>query len=237
MAMEKAVILCSGGLNSAVLTSVASREYAVKLLHVRYGHRAQTKETALFEKLADFFNVQDRLAVDMPHFAAIGGNARVSRKRQIEDALALGEGTSNCYVPGLIAGLLSAAFDLAWVIGAPKIFLGVSEDLGPPAPRTNGIYPDYSREYIQLFGHLFAEASRGRQISIETPLIDMNRSDIVKLGNRLGTPFELTWSCLSSATEACGACVGCATRSRGFLDAAVPDPVLVAASARAAALS
>jgi 7-cyano-7-deazaguanine synthase len=237
MTTEKAVILCSGGLNSAVATSVASKEYAVKLLHVRYGHRAQTKETALFEKQAQFFNVQDRLVVDMPHFAAIGGNARVSRKRQIEDALALGEGTSNCYVPGLIAGLLSAAFDWAWVIGASKVFLGVSEDLGPPAPRTNGLYPDYSREYLQLCGHLFAQASQGKTIGIETPLIDMNRSDIVKLGNRLNTPFELTWSCLSSGTEACGACVGCATRNRGFLDAAVPDPVLMASPNRAAAVS
>jgi 7-cyano-7-deazaguanine synthase len=237
MTMEKAVILCSGGLNSAVVTSIASKEYAVKLLHVRYGHRSQTKETSLFEKQAEFFNVQDRLTVDMPHFAMIGGNSRVNRKRQIEDALALGEGTSNCYVPGLIAGLLSAAFDWAWVIGAPKVFLGVSEDLGPPAPRTSNIYPDYSREYIQLCGHLFGEASHGKPITIETPLIDMNRSDIVKLGNRLNTPFDLTWSCLSSGTEACGACVGCATRGRGFLDAAVPDPIVMAGSARAAAIS
>jgi 7-cyano-7-deazaguanine synthase len=234
--MEKAVILCSGGLNSAVVTSIASKEYAAKLLHVRYGHRAQAKEAVLFEKQAEFFNISEKLIVDMPHFVAIGGNARISRKRQIEDALALGEGTSNCYVPGLMMGLLSAAFDWAWVIGASKIFLGVSEDLGPPAPKTSSIYPDYSRDYIQLCGHLLAEVSRGKSISIETPLIDMNRSDIVKLGNRMSTPFDLTWSCLSSPTEACGACVGCATRGRGFLDAAVPDPVLFAASARAAAV-
>ncbi|HVP12852.1 MAG TPA: 7-cyano-7-deazaguanine synthase [Phycisphaerae bacterium] len=237
MTMEKAVILCSGGLNSAVMTSVAAKEYALMLLHVRYGHRAQARETVLFEKQAEFFKAQERLVVDMPHFAAIGGNARVSRKRQVEDALALGEGTSNCYVPGFVAGLLSAAFNWAWVTGASKVFLGVSEDLGPPAPRTNRIYPDYSRAYIQLCGQLFTEAAPGKTIAIETPLIDMNRSDIIKLGNRVGTPFQLTWSCLSSPTEACGACVGCATRNRGFLDAAVPDPVLIAASVRAAAVS
>jgi 7-cyano-7-deazaguanine synthase len=232
MTMEKVIILSSGGLNSAVLTSMAVKEYAVKLLHVSYGHRAQVCETALFEKQVEFFDLKEKLLVEMPHFASIGGNARVNRKRQIEDALAIGEGTSNCYVPGLIGSLLSAAFNWAWVSGASKVFLGVSEDLGPPGPRTNSIYPDYSREYIQLWNHLYAEGGRGRNITIETPLIDMSRTEIVKLGNRLDTPFELTWSCLSSSSEPCGACVGCATRNRGFLDAAVPDPVLAAATRR-----
>lgn len=227
MVTEQAVVLNSGGLNSAVVTAMALKEYAVKLLHVRYGHRSQTRETTLFEKQAEFLGVKEKLIVDMPHFAVIGGNARVSRKRQIEDATAIGEGTSNCYVPGLISSLLSAAFNWACVLGATKIFVGVSEDLGPPGPKTNSMYPDYSRDYIQLCNHLLGEASRGKPITVETPLIDMSRTEIVKLGNRLGTPFELTWSCLSSSTEPCGGCVGCATRNRGFLDAAIPDPVLM----------
>ncbi len=232
MNMEMAVVLSSGGLNSAVLTSLAAKEHAVKLLHVRYGHRAQPQEAALFEKQADFFGIKDKLTLDMPHFAAIGGNARVSRKKLIENAQAIGEGASNCWVPGLVSGLLNAAFGWAWVIGASKVFIGVSEDLGPPAPRTSSIYPDYSRECIQLHNHLLAELSRAKPISIEAPLIDMDRADIVRLGNRLGSPFRLTWSCLSSDAQPCGTCVGCATRSRGFLDAAVPDPILAVAAQR-----
>jgi 7-cyano-7-deazaguanine synthase len=232
MNADKVVVLSSGGLNSAVLTSLAAKEYAVKLLHIRYGHRAQTQETALFEKQAAFFNVKEKLTLDLPHFAALGGSARVNRKRQIEDALAIGEGASNCWVPGLIGGLLNTAFGWAWQIGAAKIFIGISEDLGPPGPRTRSIYPDYSRECIQLYNHLLAELSRGKPIGIEAPLIDMSRTEIVKLGSRLNTPFELTWSCLSSGTQPCGGCVGCATRSRGFLDAAVPDPILAMAAPR-----
>jgi 7-cyano-7-deazaguanine synthase len=226
----KAIVLCSGGLNSAVATSISLKEYVVKLLHVRLDHRAQERETDLFEKQADYFEIQDRLIVDMPHFATIGGNGRVNRKRQIEDALAIGEGTSNCYIAGLISGLLSAAFAWASTTGVTKIVLGISEDLGPPGPRTSSIHPDYSREYIQLCTHQFGEVSREKPVSVETPLIDMSRTEIVKLGNRVNTPFELTWSCLSSGTEPCGACVGCATRNRGFLDAAVPDPILAEAA-------
>jgi len=227
MATEKVVVLNSGGLNSAVATSLAARDHSVFLLHARYGHRAQDRETELFNKQADAFNAKGRLVVEMPQFVAIGGNARVSRKKQIEDALALGEGASNCYVPGLILGLLSAAFDWATVIGASKVFVGISEDLGPPGPRTCSMYPDYARECVQLCGHLFEQASRGKLILLETPIIDLSRTEIIKLGHRLGAPFDLTWSCLSSGNEPCGGCVGCATRSRGFLDAAIPDPILM----------
>lgn len=226
MPMEKAVILCSGGLNSAVVASVAQKEHALAFLHVKFGHRAETREGELANKQAEHFKAIDRLSVDMPHFAVIGGNARVNRKLQIESAQAIGDGGSNCYVPGLIGTLLSVAFTWASNIRATKVFLGISEDLGPPGPQIGHIYPDYSREYIECCRQAFETSSQEHPISIETPVIDLHRGEIVKLGGRMNTPFELTWSCLSSGSEPCGACLGCATRTRGFLDAAIPDPVL-----------
>jgi 7-cyano-7-deazaguanine synthase len=229
MAAGKAVVLCSGGLNSAVVTAIARREHQAALLHVRYAHRAQARETELFEKLVTHFEVRDKLIVDMPHIAAIGGNARVVRKMQIEDALAMGATESNCHVRGLIGSLLSAAFAWAHVIGASKVFIGVSENLGAPGPTTSAIYPDYSQEFIHIYNHLYAAASPNREISIAAPLINLSRCEIVKLGRRMDTPFESTWSCISSGTQACGACVGCATRNRGFLDAAEPDPIMLTA--------
>lgn len=227
MANDKAIVLCSGGLNSAVTTAIAMQDCSVGLLHVRIGSRAQQREAECFEKLAGHFEPKGKLIVDMPHFVAIGGSARVSRRKTIEDALAIGEGPSNCYLPGMIGGLLHAAFTWAETAGARKIYLGISEDLGPPSPKTSKIYPDYARDCIQLYGHLFDTMTSGKPIQIETPLIDLNRMQIVKLGNRLAVPFESTWSCISSGTEACGGCVGCATRNRGFLDAALPDPLLM----------
>ncbi|MFH1420212.1 MAG: 7-cyano-7-deazaguanine synthase [Planctomycetota bacterium] len=231
MNIEKAVVLNSGGLNSAVASAIAQADYTLRFLHVRYGHRAEQREMELFEKQAVAFDVEDNLVVDMPHFAAIGGNARVSRKKQVEDALAIGEGTSNCYVPGLIGGLLCAAFTYASSIGAARIIIGVSENLGPPGPPTSSLYPDYAKEYLHLCRHLFGIAASKKPIKIDTPLMDLSRTEIIKLGNRLNTPFELTWSCISSGSAPCGGCVGCATRNRGFLDAAVPDPILIKTAA------
>lgn len=225
MAKTKAVVLCSGGLNSTVLTSIARQEHVITMLHVRFGHRAEEKELALFEKQVEHFDPQQNLIIDLPHVASIGGNARVSRKQTLEDARAMGDEPSNGYVPGLISSLLSAAFTWANVIGAGRILIGLSEDLGPPSPRTSSIYPDYSREHVELCGNAFLMASTAKPVKVEMPLIDLSRTDIVKLGQRLGTPFELTWSCLSSGEEPCGACVGCATRAHGFVEAGLGDPI------------
>lgn len=233
MAKSKAVILCSGGLNSAVVAAVAQPEYSLAFLHVRFGHRAADRESQFFERLVDYFDPTQHATIEMPHFSSMGGNARVSRKYALEDARAISEGKSNGYVPGLVSTMLSAAYTWANVIGAQKIMIGVSEDLGPPAPRTSTIYPDYAREHIELCNQAFAIASAGKPILVEAPLIDLQRSEIIKLGQRANTPFDLTWSCLSSNEEPCGACLGCATRSRGFVDAGLPDPLLVRETAGA----
>ncbi len=226
MAKERAVVLCSGGMNSAVVATMAAGDHELAMLHARFEHRAAQREEECFRKQVASFDAAHELCIGMPHVEQIGGNARVSRKLPIEDAMAIGEGRSTSHIPGLIGALLGAAFQWASVIGATKIFLGVSEDLGPPGPRTGSIYPDYCREYIELYRHAFRFASEQRPISIETPVVDLSRTEIVKLGNRLGAPFDLTWSCISSPAEPCGACLGCATRNRGFLDAALPDPIL-----------
>ncbi|HWL93361.1 MAG TPA: 7-cyano-7-deazaguanine synthase [Phycisphaerae bacterium] len=226
MAKAKAVVLCSGGLNSTVAAAMTQQQHTLAMLHVRFGHRAAEKEARLFADQLEYFKPQQHLTIDMPHFAAIGGNARTSRKFAIEDARALGEARTNAYIPGLITTLLGAAYTWAGAIGANKIVLGVSEDLGPPAPKTSTLYPDFAREYIELVSHAFLFASAQRPINVDTPIIDLERAEIIKLGNRLAAPFEMTWSCLSSAEQACGGCVGCSTRARGFVDAGIPDPIL-----------
>ncbi len=226
MRADKAVVLCSGGLNSAVVTSIARLEHDVTLLHVRWGHRCQSKELDLFERFADSVGITQRVVIDLPYFPEVGTSARVNKRRQLEDALAMSAGQNSSYMPGLIAALLAAGFTQASAIQATKVYIGVSENLGPPAPPTSRLFPDYSREYLQLFNHLYLSATPERAISIETPVIDLTRADIVRLGNRLATPFELTWSCMAGTAEPCGRCLGCATRNRGFVDAAVPDPLL-----------
>lgn len=212
------------------MTALASRDHDIAMMHVHFGHRAAEREHQLFEKQAAHFQAKEHLVVEMPHFARIGGGARMDRKLQIEDVLALSGNASKCYLPGLIPSLLAAAFNWAAEIGASSVFLGISENLGPPGPRTADVFPDYSRDYLQLARQSFEVAWPWRPISIEAPLLELNRAEIIKLGVRLKSPLELTWSCLSSGTTPCGGCLGCATRNRGFLDASVPDPLLISAA-------
>lgn len=226
MSEEKAIVLCSGGLNSAVVAAVASREFALAMLHVRFAHRAAEREVDLFEKQAGHFDAKLRLVVEMPHFAQVGGNARVDRTMAVEDALVAEDAHCLSHVTGLIMTLLGVASAWARTISASRIFLGVSENLGPPAPPTGSVYPDYSREHVELCRQAMEIAAPGLGFRLETPLIDLNRTEIVKLGHRLKVPFEHTWSCLASGRDPCGRCIGCATRNRGFLDAALPDPIL-----------
>lgn len=233
MSTQKSVVLASGGLNSAVAIAVAAQEGPVALLHARFAHRAAEKEADTFKRQAEHFSVREVITIDLPHFAAIGGNARVSRKLQLEDAHAIGggEGPSNCNVPGLISALASTGLSWAAAIGATRVYLGVSEDLGPPAPKTRHVLPDYARENLLLLNHMYSVAWPYRTITLEAPLADLNRTEIIKLGRRLQVPFDATWSCISSGTQTCGACLGCATRARGFLNAAMPDPISPAVAA------
>lgn len=230
MAKETAVVLCSGGLNSAVAAKVAAAEYSIALLHVSFPHRASGREAASVERIVGKLNPEKHLTLEMQHFAKIGGNARVSKRMQIEDAMAIGESGAHTYIPGLIGTLVGAAFNWADVIRASRIVIGVTEELGPPAPRLATIYPDHSREFLEITRQAYEAASPNRRVTLEMPLIDLKRAEIIKLGLRVGAPFADTWSCLSNNDEACGACIGCATRNRGFAEAGVPDPLFCEAA-------
>lgn len=223
MAKDMAVVLCSGGLNSAVVAKLTAAEHSIGLLHVNFGHRSAAKESACFGALVEAMQPETQLTIDMPHFEQIGGNARVSHKLHIEDAAAIGEAIPHSYVPGMMGTLVGAAFNWATVIGATRVVVGVSEESGPPAPRLASLYPDFSREFLDLTRQAYEVASPQRKVVVETPLIDLNRAEIIKLGQRLGTPFDMTWSCISSNDEPCGGCIGCATRMRGFVDAGIAD--------------
>ncbi len=90
------------------------------------------------------------------------------------------------------------------------------------------MYPDNRREFILNYQYMIDSAMPERtQIKIETPLIDFSRTEIVKLGQRLKVPFESTWSCYEGGEAPCGKCFGCASRASGFLQAAIPDPLIL----------
>src|ERR1700686_463975 len=223
----KAVVLLSGGMDSCVCAAIAIQAHGaehVALLHAGYGQRTQNRERQAFESIADFYHVHHRLVVQLDHFRAIGGSAltdgsiAVPEHQHISDSSGANE-IPVTYVPFRNAHFLSVAVSWAEVIGANSIYIGaVAED-------SSG-YPDCRPEYYRVFEQLANVGTRPEtQIAIETPVIGMKKSAIVRKGLELGAPLELTWSCYQYEDGGCGVCDSCRLRLQAFAEAGVPDAI------------
>lgn len=214
-----AVVLMSGGMDSCVTAAIAQQNYQIAALHASYGQRTETRERESFQALAGHFGAINRLAVRLDYFSAIGGSSLTDRRMSIRDADLASREIPNTYVPFRNAHFLSVATSWAEVIGATKIFVGaVWED-------SSG-YPDCRPEYYHAINQLIRAGTRpSTNITVETPLIYLSKSDIVKKGAALNAPFHLTWSCYKDSDLACGVCDSCALRLRAFAEAGIEDPI------------
>jgi 7-cyano-7-deazaguanine synthase len=218
----KAVVLLSGGMDSCVTAAIARQSHQLALLHASYGQRTQARERRAFEEIAGFYGVSERLLIHLDSFAQIGGSALTDRRITVpesEEAVAPNAGIPITYVPFRNAHFLSAAVSWAEVIGADAIFIGaVAED-------SSG-YPDCRPEYYRAFAELVRQGTRPEtHIEIMTPVIAMRKSEIVRRGEQLGAPLNLTWSCYQLEDEACGTCDSCRLRLRAFAEARLSDPI------------
>jgi 7-cyano-7-deazaguanine synthase len=221
--MPKAVVLLSGGMDSCVSAAIARQTHRLALLHASYGQRTERREFQAFENIADFWGVADRLAVRLDHFSKIGGSALTDTRIAVPEGKPQSAGAAAeippTYVPFRNAHFLSVAVSWAEVIGADAIFIGaVAED-------SSG-YPDCRPEYYRVFEDLIRVGTRPEtQIRIETPVIRLRKSEIVRRGMELDTPLELTWSCYQFEDAACGVCDSCQLRLRAFAEAGLADPI------------
>lgn len=218
----KAVVLLSGGMDSCVTAAIAALTHDLAPLHASYGQRTEQRERRSFERIADFYNVRERLVVRMDALAQIGGSALTDKRISVPasgQSLAPGAGIPITYVPFRNAHFVSAAVSWAEVIGAAAVFIGaVAED-------SSG-YPDCRPEYYDAFARVIREGTRPEtRIEIVTPVIRMRKSEIVRRGTELGAPLGFTWSCYQGEDAACGACDSCRLRLRAFAEAGVPDPI------------
>lgn len=219
----KAVVLLSGGMDSCVTTAIANQSHRLALLHASYGQRTEERERRSFDQIADFYDVRDQLVIRLDSLAKIGGSALTDRRIAVpesSEALVSNAGIPITYVPFRNAHFLSAAVSWAEVIGARAIFIGaVAED-------SSG-YPDCRPEYYRAFQQVIREGTRPEtQIKIETPVIHMRKSEIVRTGIELGAPLQYTWSCYQSDDAACGMCDSCRLRLRAFAEAGASDPIV-----------
>jgi 7-cyano-7-deazaguanine synthase len=225
MNKSRAVILVSGGMDSCVTAAMANLHHEMAFLHVNYGQRTERRELKAFHAIADYYKVQNRLIANISHLSAIGGssltdkNMEVSKAdpKQLFDSKKKGVPTS--YVPFRNANILSVAVSWAEVIGAHHIFIGAVEE-------DSSGYPDCRKEFYKAFEKTIDLGTKpDTKISIETPVIDLKKSEIVKRGTELNAPFGLTWSCYESEDIACGVCDSCALRLRAFQIAKIQDPL------------
>jgi 7-cyano-7-deazaguanine synthase len=212
----------SGGMDSCVTAAIAARDYDIAALHASYGQRTQARELRSFHALADHFGVVERLVVKLDYFAQIGGSSLTDSRMTVHDADLSNTAIPNTYVPFRNAHFLSIATSWAEVLGATKIFIGaVFED-------SSG-YPDCRPEYYDAMNSVIRAGTRPEtNITIETPLIYLKKSDIVKRGMELQAPLDCTWSCYRESDTACGVCDSCALRLRAFQKAGMNDPIAYA---------
>jgi 7-cyano-7-deazaguanine synthase len=216
---EIAVVLVSGGMDSCVCAAIAHQEYRLAFLHVSYGQRTQSRERKAFDDIADHYRVNQRLVCSLDHLARIGGSSLTDVNLQVERANLNRKEIPSSYVPFRNAHFLSIATSWGEVLGAQTIVIGaVAED-------SSG-YPDCRPEYYTAFNQLIRAGTKPEtELKIVTPVIHMKKKEIVAVGNRLGAPFHLTWSCYQGVDVACGRCDSCALRLRGFREAGIDDPI------------
>ena len=230
MRQDKSVVLMSGGMDSCVMTAIASSESMPVAMHVSYGQLTQGRELRAFRAITDFYGIGDRLVVDQSYLGKIGGSALTDSNISLRDADLEAQDIPTSYVPFRNAHFISAAVSWAEVIGAKRIYIGAVE------PDSSG-YPDCRPEYYRIFNQLIKMGTRpGSDIEIITPLIHLRKQEIIKKGIELGAPFHLSWSCYRDSEEACGTCDSCALRLRAFSEAGMKDPIPYRAPSRGASL-
>ena len=216
---RKAVILVSGGMDSAVTIAMAREQgFEVYALSVAYGQR-HSSELEASERVAKMLGAITHKTVHVD-LRSIGGSALTADIDVPEDG---GTGIPVTYVPARNTIMLSIALGWAEVLGSSDIFCGVN------AVDYSG-YPDCRPAFIESFQSLANVATKagveGAGIRIHAPLMDMGKGDIVREGMRLGVDFAATVSCYQADAQgrACGHCDACRLRAEGFAKAGVPDP-------------
>ncbi len=214
-----AVCLISGGLDSCVAAAVAAQKYELAFLHVNYGQRTESRELRAFQEIADFYKVKYRLVADVPALKQIGGSALTDEALTVPEGKISTDGIPITYVPFRNAHFLAIAVSWGEVLGAKKIFIGASQvDFSG--------YPDCRATFFEAFNRVIKEGTRPEtEISIEAPLINLTKAQIVKLGFELQAPLHLTWSCYQREDKACGRCESCLLRLKGFREAGIEDPI------------
>jgi 7-cyano-7-deazaguanine synthase len=220
----KAVILLSGGLDSSTVLYQAKEDgcecYAISFDY-QQRHRKELSSALMVGKRAGIIQHQV-VNFDLRQW---GGSALTDDKIDLPQQRSLDEMADHIpvtYVPARNTIFLSFALGYAEAIAAERVYIGVN------ALDYSG-YPDCRLDYIQAMQEVFSLGTKqrreGQGIKIMAPLIDLKKTEIIQLGNQLGVPWDLTWSCYAGGDAACGVCDSCQLRLAAFAQLGLEDPI------------
>ena len=224
--LKKAVVLSSGGLDSTTAMAIAKNQgFEIYSISFDYGQKSRKCELRSAEKVASFFNVKEHKIIKID-LRTLGGSAltdtiNIPKRRSLKY---IQKEIPVTYVPARNTIFLSIALAYAEVIGSQDIFIGVN------AIDYSG-YPDCRPKYIKAFQNLANLALKmtisGKKIKIHSPLINLKKSEIIKLGIKFGVNYKLTYTCYDPDEKgrACGECDSCILRIKGFKEANLKDPI------------
>ena len=220
--MNKAIVLLSGGLDSAVTLAVAKEQgFDCNCLIFDYGQR-HAREINSAKKIARAAGCKYELVkIGLPW----GGSSLLNEAIKLTESVVVKDkpGIPHTYVPARNIIFLSFALSYAEAIKAKAIFIGAHQ-------QDYSGYPDCRKEFFQAFKPVIAVGTKAgvqkEKIKIITPLLQKRKSEIIKLGNKLGVDFGFTWSCYHGGKIPCGKCDSCFFRKKGFKEAGMKDPLL-----------
>jgi len=218
--MKKAVCIISGGMDSALSSYIAKYEddYEIVAVHFNYGQKTEKKELECFEKISKSLNAIKNIVLDLHFIKDIGGSALTDDTIDVpKDGIK--PGVPITYVPFRNGIFLSIAGAVAEREKAKAIYIGVVEE-------DSSGYPDCSESFIKRMQNAINQGTKPEtKIKLKTPLIHLQKEDIVTYAKRLNVPLSDTWSCYESGSEACGVCDSCRLRLKGFEKAKLRDEI------------
>ena len=219
--MKKAVVLLSGGLDSATTAAIAiSQGYDAIAISFRYGQRHH-RELLAAKKIVAKLNIKEHFIVDV-NLSQWGGSSLTDTSMDIPQEGVQPDIIPSTYVPGRNTVFIAIALSLAEAKNAEAIYLGIN------AVDYSG-YPDCRPEYLAAYQKLASLASKvgveGNTIQLVAPLVEDSKLDIVRRALSLGVPIEDTWSCYQGGEKPCGVCDSCRIRNKALIEAGRPDLV------------
>lgn len=220
--MKKAVVLLSGGLDSSTVMAIAGdMGYELYPLTLIYGQR-HVKEIESARKVSEHLGAVDHTIMELPVGLFSGSSLTYDSEVPLGSDIQQGSGIPSTYVPARNLVFLSIAVSRAEALNADAVFIGVT------AVDYSG-YPDCRPEFMDSFRRTSLLATKrgveGRPVEIITPVIHMNKSQIINKAMELGVDLGLTWSCYFGGEKACGRCDTCLYRLKGFREAGFEDPL------------